>query len=69
MEFSRYVGSLEWGMSIDEYRVHFSLWAIIKVPLIIGCYIIKMTKEIKDIPTNPEVIAINREIVGIRKKN
>ena len=52
------------GMSLDEYRVHFGLWAISKAPLIIGCNIINMTKEIKDILTNPEVIAINQDSLG-----
>ena len=52
------------GMSNDEYRVHFGLWAISKAPLIIGCDIINMTKEIKDILTNPEVIAINQDSLG-----
>ena len=52
------------GMNIDEYKVHFGLWAISKAPLIIGCDIINMTKEIKDILTNPEVIAINQDILG-----
>jgi alpha-galactosidase len=52
------------GMNIDEYKVHFGLWAISKAPLIIGCNIINMIQEIKDILTNPEVIAINQDILG-----
>ena len=56
------------GMNIDEYKVHFGLWAISKAPLLIGCDIINMTNEIKDILTNPEVIAINQDILGEQGK-
>ena len=52
------------GMNLEEYKVHFGLWAISKAPLLIGCDITKMTKEIKKILTNPEVIAINQDSLG-----
>ena len=52
------------GMSLTEYKTHFSLWAISKAPLIIGCDITKMSQDIKDILTNPEVIAINQDPLG-----
>ena len=51
-------------MTLTEYKTHFGLWAISKAPLIIGCDITKMTDEIKDILTNPEVIAINQDKLG-----
>ena len=52
------------GMNLSEYKTHFSLWAISKAPLLIGCDITKMTEEIKEILTNPEVIAINQDSLG-----
>ena len=52
------------GMSLVEYKTHFSLWSISKAPLIIGCDITNMTKEIKDILINKEVIAINQDSLG-----
>ena len=52
------------GMSNEEYKSHFGLWAITKAPLLIGCDIINMKKEIKDILTNSEVISINQDILG-----
>ena len=52
------------GMTLTEYKTHFSLWAISKAPLLIGCDITKMSKEIKDILTNPEVIAIDQDKLG-----
>lgn len=52
------------GMTIDEYKVHFGLWAISKAPLIIGTDITNINKETIDILTNPEVIAINQDPLG-----
>ena len=52
------------GMSFDEYRTHYSLWAITKAPLLIGCDVTKMDKETLEILANPEVIAINQDSLG-----
>ena len=52
------------GMDLEEYKVHFGLWAISKAPLLIGCDLTNMTQEIKNILTNPEVIGINQDILG-----
>ena len=52
------------GMTIDEYKVHFGLWAISKAPLLIGCDVTRITQDIVDILTNPEVISINQDILG-----
>ena len=52
------------GMSFVEYRSHFSLWAISKAPLLIGCDINNMSDETKEILMNAEVIAINQDPLG-----
>ena len=52
------------GMTIAEYRTHMNLWCISKAPLLIGCDITQMSDEIKEILTNPEVIAINQDSLG-----
>ena len=52
------------GMTSTEYKTHFGLWAISKAPLLIGCDITSMNKDIKDILTNSEVIAINQDSLG-----
>ena len=52
------------GMTTTEYKTHFSLWAISKAPLLIGCDITNMSQEIKDILTNSEVIAVNQDPLG-----
>ncbi|VAI17064.1 unnamed protein product [Triticum turgidum subsp. durum] len=48
------------GMTIEEYRSHFSIWALVKAPLILGCDISSMSAETKEIITNQNVIAVNQ---------
>jgi len=54
------------GMTTDEYRTHFSLWALAKAPLIIGCDITKMSQDTRDILMNDEVIAVNQDPLGVQ---
>lgn len=56
------------GMTKDEYVVHFSLWAISKAPLLIGCDVRNTTKDIIDIIANKEAIAINQDKLGVQAK-
>ncbi|KAG6497930.1 hypothetical protein ZIOFF_045836 [Zingiber officinale] len=56
------------GMTHDEYIVHFSLWALAKAPLIIGCDVRSLTKEVKEIIGNEEVIAVNQDPLGEQGK-
>jgi len=50
------------GMTADEYRTHFSLWAMLRAPLIAGNDLRTMTDETKSILTNPEIIAIDQDL-------
>ncbi len=52
------------GMTMMEYRSHFSLWAILAAPLIAGNDLRNMSSEIHDILTNKEVIAVNQDPLG-----
>lgn len=52
------------GCTTAEYRLHFSLWALLNSPLMIGCDIRDMTEDTKTILTNKEVIAINQDPLG-----
>ena len=54
------------GMNVEEEKIHFGLWCLSKAPLLIGCDITKMSKETFEILTNPEVIAINQDKLGIQ---
>ncbi|KAF4361105.1 hypothetical protein F8388_021053 [Cannabis sativa] len=56
------------GMTKDEYIVHFSLWAISKAPLLIGCDVRNMTKDTMEIIANKEVIAVNQDSLGVQAK-
>jgi len=56
------------GMAYDEYVVHFSLWAIAKAPLVIGCDLTRVSKETLGILSNAEVIAINQDRMGVQGK-
>ncbi|KAM0840785.1 hypothetical protein ACQ4PT_059424 [Festuca glaucescens] len=48
------------GMTEAEYRSHFSIWALAKAPLLIGCDVRSMSQQTEDIINNWEVIAVNQ---------
>ncbi|KAI3458452.1 hypothetical protein Pfo_015115 [Paulownia fortunei] len=54
------------GMTYQEYRAHFSIWALMKAPLLVGCDIRNMTAETYEILTNEEVIAVNQDPLGVQ---
>ncbi|URE30794.1 alpha-galactosidase [Musa troglodytarum] len=56
------------GMSNNEYIVHFSLWAVSKAPLLIGCDVRNLSKETMAILGNEEVIAVNQDLLGVQAK-
>ena len=51
-------------LTYEENKAHFSLWCILAAPLMLGNDIRNMTKEIQDIITNKEVIAIDQDKLG-----
>ncbi|KAL8552320.1 hypothetical protein ACS0TY_001135 [Phlomoides rotata] len=54
------------GMTYEEYRAHFSIWALMKAPLLIGCDVRNMTAETFEIISNEEVIAVNQDSLGVQ---
>ena len=52
------------GMTKDEYRAHFSMWAIFSAPLLAGNDIANMSADTKEILLNKEVIAIDQDPLG-----
>ncbi len=54
------------GMPVNEDRAHFSTWAIICAPLILGNDIRNISKETIDIISNREVIAISQDKLGVQ---
>jgi len=55
-------------LTFEESKSHFSLWALIKAPLLLGNDITKMSNETLSILTNEEVIAINQDPLGVQGK-
>jgi len=49
------------GCTADEYRTHFSLWALLNSPLMIGCDIRDMDETTRSILLNRDVIAVNQD--------
>lgn len=49
------------GCTDAEYRLHYSLWALLGSPLMIGCDIRQMDDFTRETLLNPEVIAINQD--------
>ena len=54
------------GMTYEEYKTHFSLWCLMKAPLLIGCDLTKVTDETLEILKNTEAIAINQDELGVQ---
>ena len=54
------------GMTTTEYETHFTLWSLMKAPLLIGCDLTKIDNESLRILTNPEVIAVNQDKMGVQ---
>jgi alpha-galactosidase len=52
------------GMSVEEYRTHFSLWCMLTAPLIVGNDLRNMSADTLEILTNREVVAVDQDILG-----
>ncbi|GAU29014.1 hypothetical protein TSUD_165320 [Trifolium subterraneum] len=56
------------GMTTEEYRSHFSIWALAKAPLLVGCNIQAMDNTTYELISNSEVIAVNQDKLGVQGK-
>ena len=54
------------GMTTTEYETHFSLWCLMKAPLLIGTDIDEMSADTLRILTNSEAIAVNQDRLGVQ---
>jgi alpha-galactosidase len=52
------------GLTRDENITHFSMWAMLAAPLMAGNDLRVMDKEVREILTNTEVIAVNQDSLG-----
>lgn len=53
-------------MTTTEYETHFSLWCLMKAPLLIGSDVRSMSNDTFRILTNSEVIAVNQDPMGVQ---
>lgn len=78
-EYAGYAGPGGWNdpdmlevgngnMTPDEYGSHFSIWALMKAPLLLGCDVTHMDKKTYEILSNSEVIAVNQDPLGVQGK-
>ena len=49
------------GLTHEEEKTHFALWALAKAPLIIGCDLSIAPQSSLDILSNTELIAVNQD--------
>lgn len=49
------------GLNDTQYKTHFSIWALLGSPLMIGCDLRNINKETLDILSNKELIEINQD--------
>ena len=54
------------GMTEDEYRAHFSLWALMAAPLMAGNDVRTMAASTRDILLNKEVVAVDQDSLGVQ---
>jgi alpha-galactosidase len=77
MALAQYAGPGHWndpdmlevgngGMTDTEYRSHFSLWAEMAAPLLIGSDLRKASQATMNILTNKDVIAIDQDKLGVQ---
>ncbi|XP_015966016.2 alpha-galactosidase-like [Arachis duranensis] len=56
------------GGMTEEYCAHFSIWALAKAPLLIGCDTRALDKTTKELLSNLEAIAVNKDKLGVQEK-
>jgi alpha-galactosidase len=51
------------GLSLDEAKSHFTAWALMKSPLLIGTNLSSITPDVLSVLTNTEILAIHQDPV------
>jgi alpha-galactosidase len=54
------------GLTAGESRAHFGFWALFAAPLMAGNDLRSMSAETREILTNPEVIAVDQDSLGMQ---
>ena len=53
------------ALTFQQQRSHFSIWAIMKSPLMLGTDLLSMSKDQLDLVAAPEVLAVNQDPLGV----
>jgi alpha-galactosidase len=53
-------------LTIAEQRSHFTLWALMKAPLLLGNDLQSITNDTLEIITNTDIIALNQDPMGVQ---
>jgi alpha-galactosidase len=53
-------------LTLAEQRSHFTLWSLIKAPLLLGNDLRNISPEVIEIISNKEVIALNQDPLGVQ---
>ena len=54
------------GLTYAEEEAHFTMWCSMASPLLIGCDLTYIPQETLDIITNPELISVNQDRLGLQ---
>ncbi len=54
------------GLTRDEETTHFGMWCILSSPLLLGCDVRKMSPESLKLVTNPYLLAMNQNDLGLQ---
>ncbi|MDE6355347.1 MAG: alpha-galactosidase, partial [Prevotella sp.] len=56
------------GLTDNEEEVHFGMWCIMSSPLLIGCDLTKISEPSLRLLSNPELIALNQDTLGLQAR-
>lgn len=54
------------GLTAEQERTHFGMWCVMSSPLLIGCDLTTLRPATLQLLTNPELIAINQDPLGLQ---
>ncbi|MBO4955689.1 MAG: alpha-galactosidase [Muribaculaceae bacterium] len=54
------------GLSDAEERTHFGMWCVMSSPLLIGCDLTSIPEQSLRLISNPELIAVNQDSLGLQ---
>lgn len=56
------------GLPVNEEQAHFGMWCMMSSPLLIGCDMTKIPAASLKLVSNPELIAINQDSLGLQAR-